>query len=148
MYYVGLGGTAHDFPDKVGDKLELKERWAADTKGGLHTASPVVHDGLVYTCSSKHILNVLDAGTGETVYRKRLNLGREPVWPSLCVAGAYLYVSSRDGTTLVLKHGPTLKILATNKLDEGIDASPAIVGKQMFLRGQRHLYCIEAAAGD
>ncbi|MBW3599157.1 MAG: hypothetical protein KY475_18040 [Planctomycetes bacterium] len=47
---------------------------------------------------------------------------------------------------LVLKHGPQLEVLATNRLDEGIDASSAIVGKQMFLRGERHLYCIEEKA--
>jgi outer membrane protein assembly factor BamB len=35
-------------------------------------------------------------------------------------------------------------VLATNKLDDPIDASPAIVGWQMFLRGKRHLYCIAA----
>ncbi len=36
-----------------------------------------------------------------------------------------------------------MKVLATNKLDESIDASPALVGKQIFFRGKEHLYCIE-----
>ncbi len=44
----------------------------------------------------------------------------------------------------MLKHGPELQVLATNKLDEGIDASPVPVGKQLFLRGERSLYCIGA----
>ncbi|MCH8839175.1 MAG: hypothetical protein IH831_00575 [Planctomycetes bacterium] len=35
-----------------------------------------------------------------------------------------------------------LEVLAVNGLDEPIDASPAIVGKQLFLRGDKHLYCI------
>ncbi len=38
--------------------------------------------------------------------------------------------------------GPTYEILATNKLDEGIDASPAIAGDEIFLRGNESLYCI------
>ena len=38
--------------------------------------------------------------------------------------------------------GPTFEILATNKLDEGIDASPAIAGDEIFLRGNESLYCI------
>ena len=49
----------------------------------------------------------------------------------------------RQGVTLVLKQSDTLQILATNRLDDPIDASPAIVGKQMFLRGEKYLYCIE-----
>ena len=38
--------------------------------------------------------------------------------------------------------GPTYEILATNQLDEGIDASPAIAGNEIFLRGAESLYCI------
>ena len=141
VYYVGFGGSAHDFPETVGDKLELKERWTADTKGGLYTASPVVYKGLVYACSSRHILNVLDATNGETLYVKRLNLGREPTWPSLCVAGEYLYVSSRDGTTLVLETGRTYKEVARNELEFFI-STPVFRGDRMYVRTSGHLYCI------
>jgi hypothetical protein len=49
----------------------------------------------------------------------------------------------RDGTTLVIQHAPRLEILATNRLNEPVDTSPAIVDKQLFVRGQKHLYCIE-----
>ena len=30
------------------------------------------------------------------------------------------------------------------RLPDAFDASPAIVGKQLFLRGEKHLYCIGA----
>jgi len=36
-----------------------------------------------------------------------------------------------------------LKVLATNKLDEGCMASPAVVGKAIYLRTRTHLYRIE-----
>jgi hypothetical protein len=42
----------------------------------------------------------------------------------------------------VLKPGRELKILATNQLDEGFDASPVALGDDLFLRGEQHLYCI------
>ncbi|MHB1033657.1 MAG: hypothetical protein ACYC35_26545 [Pirellulales bacterium] len=35
-----------------------------------------------------------------------------------------------------------LEILATNTLDDAFDASPAAVGKQLFLRGKWSLYCL------
>ena len=50
----------------------------------------------------------------------------------------------RDGMALVLKQADQLEVLATNRLDDPIDASPAIAGKQLFLRGEKYLYCIQA----
>jgi hypothetical protein len=43
----------------------------------------------------------------------------------------------------VLRHGAQLEQLALNKLDAAVDASPAIAGSQLFMRGNKHLYCIE-----
>ena len=43
---------------------------------------------------------------------------------------------------LVVKDGPTLGVLARNKLDDGFDASPAAVGADLFLRGRENLYCL------
>ncbi len=37
-----------------------------------------------------------------------------------------------------------VEILATNQLDDRFDASAAIVGDELFLRGREHLYCISA----
>jgi hypothetical protein len=48
----------------------------------------------------------------------------------------------RDGTCLVLKLGPTLEILARNKLEDKTDASIAMAGKQLFIRGHKALYCL------
>ena len=39
-------------------------------------------------------------------------------------------------------HGKTYELLATNQLDDTIDASPVVVGKKLYLRGDQHLYCI------
>jgi outer membrane protein assembly factor BamB len=53
-------------------------------------------------------------------------------------------VVGQDGGTAVLKHGPTYEVLATNKLDDKFDASPALVGSEVYLRGYRYLYCVAA----
>jgi hypothetical protein len=44
---------------------------------------------------------------------------------------------------LVLKPGSELEVLATNRLGDKVDASPAAVGKQLFVRGEKFLWCIE-----
>jgi outer membrane protein assembly factor BamB len=64
------------------------------------------------------------------------------VYASPVGAGGRIYVVGRDGSSMVLKRGDTVDVLARNKLDDRIDASPAVVGKELFLRGHQYLYCI------
>jgi outer membrane protein assembly factor BamB len=42
----------------------------------------------------------------------------------------------------VLKHGPTYEVLAENTLDDGFDASMALVDNEIYLRGYKYLYAI------
>ena len=42
----------------------------------------------------------------------------------------------------MLKEGTKMEVLATNKLDEKTDSTPALVGKDIFIRGHQNLYCI------
>jgi hypothetical protein len=53
-----------------------------------------------------------------------------------------VYLVGRNGATLVIKQAEKLEVLATNRLDEKFDASPAIAGKDLFLRGREYLYCL------
>jgi hypothetical protein len=55
-----------------------------------------------------------------------------------------VYVTGRDGTTLVIPHGPRFERLAKNTLDDGFDASPALVDKAIYMRGYKYLYAIAA----
>lgn len=58
-------------------------------------------------------------------------------------ADGRVYLTGREGKTLVIRDADALEILATNELDDQIDASPAAVGRQLFLRGHKKLYCLE-----
>jgi outer membrane protein assembly factor BamB len=53
-----------------------------------------------------------------------------------------MYIAGREGSTVVLKHGPKMEVLAVNELSDGFDASPALVDGEIYLRGYRYLYCI------
>jgi outer membrane protein assembly factor BamB len=64
------------------------------------------------------------------------------VFSSPVGADGRVYITSRDGITTVLKHGPTYEVLAENTLDDGVDASLALVDNEIFIRGFRYLYCI------
>ena len=43
---------------------------------------------------------------------------------------------------MVVKDGRKFAIVATNKLNDRIDASAAMLGKELFLRGPDYLYCL------
>ena len=62
--------------------------------------------------------------------------GVSSFYASPVAADGRIYLTDRDGTTLVIKQADKLEVLATNKLGEPIDASPALAGKQLFLRAR------------
>jgi hypothetical protein len=57
-------------------------------------------------------------------------------------AAGRVYFVGRKGTTEVIRNADRLEVLATNRLDDEFDASPAIAGNELFLKGKKTLYCI------
>ena len=120
-----------------------KIRWSID-RGTPYVPSPVLYDGLLYyNQSNQAILTCLDARTGETRFGPKRLSGVSGIYASPVGASGRVYFVGRNGTTVVLQRSTELKIIATNELDERFDASPAIAGNQLFLRGAKFLYCIE-----
>ena len=86
----------------------------------------------------------MDIRTGDTrIKPQRLRGFSGNIYASPVAAAGRFYFTDRNGATSVLKHDAELTQLALNELNESIDASPAVVGSQLFLRGKKHLYCIE-----
>jgi outer membrane protein assembly factor BamB len=138
------GATAYAISlDATGD-VGNKQIWKYG-KGTPYVPSPVLAgDRLYFTQTNEPLLTCLDIKTGKpTIDRERLP-GLTSLYASPICAAGRIYITGRDGTTLVLKQGDQFEVLATNQLDDPIDASPVAVGKQLFLRGEKYLYCIEA----
>lgn len=116
--------------------------WSID-RGTPYVPSPLLYDDLLfYSQSSQARWSSVDAKTG-TVYVDRKPLkGLFGVYASPVAANGIVFVTDRNGKTLVLKHDKEFRVLATNKLEDSFHASPALVGNQIFLRGRRFLYCL------
>jgi outer membrane protein assembly factor BamB len=121
-----------------------KIAWYLDDGSTPYVASPVLYDGLLYFTKNRNaILSSIDAKTGQFVINQKRLPEMETIYSSPVAAAGRIYISSREGNTVVVKHSRQLEILATNALDEQvIDATPAIVGNDLILRGENHLYCI------
>ena len=135
--------------DSRGDVTDTdKIAWKHD-RGTPYVPSPLLYGALLYfTKANSTVLSCLNARTGEPLLENKRLPDLKSIYASPVGAAGRVYFTGRDGTTLVLKNQPQPQVLAVNKLDDPIDASAAIVGRQMFLRGKKHLYCIEDPTYD
>jgi outer membrane protein assembly factor BamB len=62
--------------------------------------------------------------------------------PSPVAAGGNIYFTALDGTTTVVKAGGEFEVVAKNPLSEDAAASLALSGGHVFVRGDKHLWCI------
>ena len=111
--------------------------------GTPYVPSPILYDGLLYFTQPKAILSCVDAKTGKVLMERNRLPGLSNVYASLVGAGNHIYVFGRYGKTAVLKRTGKFDMVTTNTLADRFDASPAVVGDQLFLRGHKFLYCIE-----
>ena len=108
-----------------------------------YAASPLLYgDALYYLGHYQGVLTRLDAKTGADRPGQFRLPGIEDVYASPVAAADRIYVTDRNGTTLIVSHADRPKVLAENRLDETVSASAAIAGDELFLRGERYLYCL------
>ena len=108
-------------------------------------ASPLLSDGRVYFHKGKTgILSCLDAVTGELHYSATRVPGINSTYASPIAAGGHVYLTGRSGTTVVIKDSDEFEVVSTNSVGEGVDATPAAAGDQLFIRGAEHLFCISS----
>ena len=130
--------------DAKGDITDTRQPQWVYRRRTPYVPSPILLGSQIYfTAQNTSILSCLDVKTSEPVFDSIRIPGLANLYASPVAATGRIYFTDRDGTTTVLKHGSKLEVMATNRLDEPIDASPAIVGRRLLLRSKRHLYCIE-----
>jgi outer membrane protein assembly factor BamB len=108
-----------------------------------YVPSPLLYGKRIYFFKSNDAtLSCFDITTGKALIDQERLSGLRGAYASPIGAADRVYLVGRNGTSMVIKNSDTLEKLATNVLDEPIDASPAAVGKELFLRGRESLYCI------
>lgn len=105
-------------------------------------ASPLLSGGrLTFYKEKTGLLSCVDARTGQVHYESRRVPGLARTYASPIAAGGHVYLTDRGGTIVVIDDAAELEIVATNEVGEGVDATPAAVDGDLFVRGERHLYC-------
>ncbi len=116
--------------------------WSYD-KNTSYVPSALLYQNMLYFFKdNREILTCLNALTGQPHYESLKLKDLKGVYASPTAANGCVYLTGRNGVSVILKAAPELEILATNTLNESFTASPAIVGDEIFMRGQEYLYCI------
>lgn len=109
-----------------------------------YVPSPILSNTrLLYTAGNTNLLSCIDASNGSSLLERMRLPGIRTMYASPILANGHFYFTSREGTIVVVKDNETLDVVATNELEDVIDASPVAVDNQLFVRSWNKLYCIE-----
>ncbi len=108
--------------------------------------SPLATGEFVFSIQTSGNVICADARTGEEVWQHlfespdpdtMVNFNASPT-----LIGKNVYLTDTNGLTYIFEAAREFKLVATCKLDEPIRASPAVLDGKIYLRGEKHLYCI------
>jgi outer membrane protein assembly factor BamB len=102
--------------------------------------SPVYHKGRLYGLGGVTV-DCVNARDGEPLWQQRVT---GPFAASPVIGDGKLYAVNERGMTTVIQLGDRPKVLARNELNETILATPALADGAIFLRSDKHLWCIGA----
>jgi outer membrane protein assembly factor BamB len=119
-------------------------RWSYN-RNTPYVPSPLLVDGQIYVVKgNEQIFSSFDSKTGKPLFEEERLADLNGIYASPVSAKHRVYVLGRNGVCAVLKKGPKLEVLATSTLQDRTDASIALVGQELFIRGHENLYCIAA----
>jgi outer membrane protein assembly factor BamB len=117
------------------------------TQDTPYVPTSIVYRDWLFTWNDHGTIACHKAATGEQIWSGRLkgSFFGSPV----CAAGKLYCVSKRGEVVVVNASGQKFEQIATNKLGEASNATPAISNGRMYVRTLSHLICIrgEAAPG-
>jgi outer membrane protein assembly factor BamB len=142
LYINTAAGGLKMFSMHVGERGDVTNT-AVDWKAaqGVPTrSSQLLIGNRLFMVSDAGIATCLDAKEGKPVWQKRLkgDFSASPV----CAEG-HIYFFNQDGESFVVAASDEYQLLATNTLEAGCMASPAIYDRALYVRTKTHLYRIE-----
>ncbi len=127
----------------TGDVTDSHVLWKVSRQIGAST-SPVLLDGRIYGVTDQGVASCIAAETGRSLWQHRIGGAFSA---SVVFLGGYVYFTSEQGKTTVIRPGDKYDEVAANVLEGRVLATPAVCGRALLLRTDGHLYRIEAAPG-
>jgi hypothetical protein len=145
-------------------ELKWEDTYVQSRGISYYVASPLYHDGLVYTLDMSGGLAAIDVKERKGVYRRwldwycRYNRYLYGAVASPTLAGKNIYFVDDSGFTIIVKPGREYQELGRNVIEniqlsgrggnpcrlESFYSNPVFDGKSLFLKGEEYMYCIQA----
>lgn len=125
-------------PTGSGDVTKTHIAWH-ETNARCYVPSPVVTDGYLIVADDRGTVNCFAADSGKRWWQERLGTHFST---SLLTANGLVYLVADDGLTKVIRPGRKLEVVAENPLGESVYSSPALANGHIYLRGEKHLFCV------
>jgi outer membrane protein assembly factor BamB len=93
----------------------------------------------LYSVSDKGMANCHLARTGDEVWSENLNTA---FTASPILVDGKVYAVSQSGSVYIFEAAPKFKLLAKNSLDEPVSSTPAVADNRLYIRGDKHLFCV------
>jgi hypothetical protein len=103
-------------------------------------SSPLVHDGLLYVATSYAVFACFDAGTGQFIWEFDADNG---FYASPMLADGKIFIFDIEGQAYIFEPGRVPQLIASPSLGEKVYASPVFSNGRIYIRGNKHLYCVE-----
>lgn len=127
-------------PDGHGDVTKTHLGWSREDNIPDVT-SPVSNGDLVFIIDTTGTLTCCDAKDGKKQWQHEMG---EECNASPSLAGDRLYLFTKKGTMIVVEAARAFKELARSPLGQPVLASPAFAQHRIFVRGLKHLICLQA----
>ncbi len=128
--------------DGTGEVTSTHRLWTREDTGSF-VPSPAASGGTVYLVRDGGEIISVDPKTGKTLSQGKFPRHRAKFYSSPSVADGKIYAAREDGVVLVADINKGFELLAENDMGERVIASPVPVDGRLFIRGERHLFCIQ-----
>ncbi len=141
LFFLTAGYPEHHIlairPDGVGNVTATHIAWRTK-KGAAYVPSPISAGDYFLMTSDSGTGECFKAATGDLIWEERL--GEQHA--SLVSANGLVYFLNDNGVMNVVRPGGKFDLVARNELGQRTFASPAVSEGRLFIRGERHLFCI------
>ena len=106
-----------------------------------YVPTPIAAGDFLFVLNDNGTLTCIEPKTGKKLWREKFS-GTH--YPSLVNIGDRIYVINNKGEIKTVQAAGKYKLLATSKLPEATQSTPAIANGCMYIRTINHLICIGA----